>query len=248
MCGRFTLTISGDLLADFLGLGEVPTLAPRWNIAPTQSVLAVRQPADASHPTAVRLSWGLVPSWAKDVRIAHQLLNARSETAADKPAFRAALRRRRCLIPADGFYEWLRQGKTKQPFCFRLRDDRPFAFAGLWESWQGPGAAPLETCTILTTEANDLIRPVHDRMPVILPSHCHAEWLDPAMQDPERLRPMLRPLPADQMHAFPVSPWVSNPRHEGPQCLEKGDSVLFPDLAESPLFSPRQQAGVQHEL
>jgi putative SOS response-associated peptidase YedK len=248
MCGRFTLTISGDLLADFLGLGEVPAQAPRWNIAPTQSVLAVRQSADAPRPTAANLSWGLVPSWAKDVRIAYQLLNARSETVADKPAFRAALRRRRCLIPADGFYEWLRQGKTKQPFCFRLRDNRPFAFAGLWESWQGPDGPPLQTCTILTTEANDLVRPVHDRMPVILPSRCHAEWLDPAMQDPERLRPMLRPFPADQMHAFPVSPWVSNPRNEGPRCLEKGDTVLFPDLAESPLFSPRQQAGVEHEL
>src|SRR5262249_41774207 len=149
--------------------------------------LAVRQPADAPCPTAVSLSWGLVPSWAKDVRIAYQLLNARSETVADKPAFRAALRRRRCLIPADGFYERLRQGKAKQPFCCRLRDDSPFAFAGLWDTWQAPSGTPLESCTILTTEANDLVRAVHDRMPVILPLPCHAEWLDPRSQDPERL-------------------------------------------------------------
>ncbi len=226
MCGRFTLTISGDLLADFLGLGEVPAVSPRYNIAPTQPVLAVRLLPEEARPTAGTLRWGLIPSWAKDERIAHQLLNARAETAADKPAFRAALRRRRCLVPADGFYEWLRQGKTKQPFCFRLHDDRPFAFAGLWESWQGP-AGPLETCTILTTEANDLVRPVHDRMPVILPAGAHAEWLDPRRQDPGLLGPLLRPYPAEQMRSFAVGARVNNPRHEGARCLEKEQGDLF---------------------
>src|SRR5262249_35095164 len=163
--------------------------------APTQPVLAVRLPAGASRPGAATLRWGLVPSWAKDVRIAHQLLNARSETVAEKPAFRAALRRRRRLVPADGVYEWRAPGGSKQPFCFRLRDDGPFAFAGLWESWQAPAGEALETCTLLTTEANDLVRPIHDRMPVILAPRCHAEWLDPQVQDPERLRPLLRPYP-----------------------------------------------------
>jgi putative SOS response-associated peptidase YedK len=220
MCGRFTLTVSGDLLADFLGLGEVPAVAPRYNIAPTQQVLAVRLLPDAPRPTAAALRWGLIPSWAKDQRIAHQLLNARSETAASKPAFRTALRRRRCLLPADGFYEWLRKGKTKQPFCFRLEGDGPFTFAGLWESWEGP-AGLLETCTILTTEANELVRPLHERMPVILPRERHAEWLDPSVQEPGRLAPLLRPYPADRMHSFPVSTYVSNPRHEGPRCLEQ---------------------------
>jgi putative SOS response-associated peptidase YedK len=219
MCGRFTLIAPAPVLADFFGLAEVPALVPRYNIAPTQPVLAVRGAEDDSAPRAASLRWGLIPSWARDPRIAHTLLNARSETAADKPAFRAALRRRRCLVPADGFYEWLRQGRAKQPFCFRLADDRPFAFAGLWERWQDPGGSPLETCTILTTEANDLVRAVHERMPVILPASAHALWLDPRVQDPERLRPLLGPYPADRMRAFPVSPWVSDPKHEDARCL-----------------------------
>jgi putative SOS response-associated peptidase YedK len=219
MCGRFTLTASGEALAEFFGLSEVPLLTPRYNIAPTQLVMAVRHTAAEDKRQAVFLRWGLVPSWAKDVGIANQLLNARSETAAEKPAFRAALRRRRCLIPADGFYEWLRQGKQRQPYCFRRWGDRPFAFAGLWEHWQDPAGTTLETCSILTTEANDLVRPVHDRMPVILPARSFAGWLDPALQDAARLVPMLRPYPAEEMRAFPVSPWVSNPRHEDPRCL-----------------------------
>jgi putative SOS response-associated peptidase YedK len=219
MCGRFTLTASGEALAEFFGLSEVPLLTPRYNIAPTQLVLAVRRSAGEDKPHAASLRWGLVPSWAKDVRIANQLLNARCETAADKPAFRTALRRRRCLIAADGFYEWLRKGKERQPYCFRLWEDRPFAFAGLWEHWQGGDGAPLETCTILTTAANDLVRPVHDRMPVIVPPRHFAAWLDPGLQDPAGLESVLRPYPAEEMRAFPVSSWVSNPRHEDPRCL-----------------------------
>jgi putative SOS response-associated peptidase YedK len=165
------------------------------------------------------LRWGLVPCWAKDVRIGNQLLNARAETAAEKPAFRSALRRRRCLIPADGFYEWQRRDGAKQPFCFRLRGDHVFAFAGLWEHWQDPAGNPLETCTILTTQANDLVRPIHERMPVILPSLHFAEWLSPDLQDPGRLLALLGPCPAEDMRAYPVSAWVSNPRHEDARCL-----------------------------
>jgi putative SOS response-associated peptidase YedK len=219
MCGRFTLTTSGEALARFFDLGEVPLLAPRYNIAPTQLVLAVRRTAGEEKRQAVFLRWGLIPSWAKDAQIANQLINARSETAADKPAFRTALRRRRCLIPADGFYEWLREGKKRQPYCFRLWGDGLFAFAGLWEHWTDPAGAAVETCTILTTEANDLVRPVHERMPVILRPRLFASWLDAALQDPGSVTPLLRPYPAEEMRGFPVSPWVSDPRHEDPRCL-----------------------------
>jgi putative SOS response-associated peptidase YedK len=219
MCGRFTLTVSGETIADFFGLTEVPTLAPRYNVAPTQALLAVRVPAPEAPRQAARLRWGLVPSWAKDPRIGNQLLNARAETAAEKPAFRTALRRRRCLIPADGFYEWQQRGGAKQPYCFRLSDDRLFAFAGLWERWQDPSGQTLETCTVLTTEANELVRPIHDRMPVLLARNHFADWLDPNLQDSVRLLAMLRAYPAEEMRAYPVSAWVSNPRHEDSRCL-----------------------------
>jgi putative SOS response-associated peptidase YedK len=219
MCGRFTLTVSGETIADFFGLTEVPAVTPRFNIAPTQPVLAVRVPAPSAPPQAALLRWGLVPSWAKDVRIANQLLNARAETAAEKPAFRSALRRRRCLIPADGFYEWQRRDGAKQPYCFRVCGDRLFAFAGLWEHWQDPAGKALETCTILTTQANELVRPIHERMPVILAGRHFADWLNPELQDSGRLLGLLGPYPAEDMRAYPVSAWVSNPRHEDARCL-----------------------------
>ena len=146
-------------------------------------------------------------------------INARAETAADKPTFRSAMRKRRCLVPAYGFYEWLRQGKAKQPFCFRLLDDRPFAFAGLWERWEGP-VGSVETCCILTTEANELVRPAHDRMAVMLDRTNFDQWLDPAEQDAEGLAWMLRPYRADAMRAYPVSPLVNSPKNDNARCLE----------------------------
>jgi len=166
----------------------------------------------------VRLRWGLVPSWSRDMRQAP--INARAETAADKPLFRAALRKRRCLIPASGFYEWLALAgeKRKQPYCFRPGDERPWAFAGLWERWLGPDG-PVESCAILTTEANGLVRPVHDRMPVILPRQHWAAWLDPTQQEAGELVPLLLPYPADAMRAYPVGQSVGNPRNDGPECL-----------------------------
>jgi putative SOS response-associated peptidase YedK len=220
MCGRFTLTASTKQMVDFFGLPEVPVLAPRYNIAPTQQVLAVRREG-TEEPRVVLLRWGLIPSWAKDPGIGNQMINARSETVAEKPAFRTALRRRRCLVPADGFYEWQKRGrtKTKQPYCFRRSGDRLFAFAGLWDRWAGPDGV-VESCSLLTTEANDLVRPVHDRMPVILPEAAFAEWLDPSLQDPEKILPLLGPFPAEEMHAFAVSSWVSDARHEDARCLE----------------------------
>jgi putative SOS response-associated peptidase YedK len=166
----------------------------------------------------VRLRWGLVPAWARDARQAP--INARSETAASKPTFRAALKKRCCLVPASNFYEWAAVGgRAKQPYCFRPRDEKPFAFAGLWERWEGP-ERPVESCAILTTAANELVRPVHDRMPVILPEGHWAAWLDQAIQDAAELLPLLRPYPADAMRAYPVGPLVSNPRNDGPGCLE----------------------------
>jgi putative SOS response-associated peptidase YedK len=216
-CGRFLLFSDGATRAGLFDLAGFPELAPRYNIAPTQPVAAVR--AGGAGREFVRLRWGLVAPWAKDTKVAP--INARAETAADKPLFRAALRKRRCLIPASGFYEWvaLAGEKRKQPYCFRSRDERrPFAFAGLWERWEGPDG-PVESCAILTTEANELVRPVHDCMPVILPQQHWAAWLDRVAQDAAALVP-LRPVPADAMRAYPVGPLVSNPRNDGPGCLE----------------------------
>jgi putative SOS response-associated peptidase YedK len=217
MCGRFLLMTSGKDAAETYGLADAPELFPRYNIAPTQTVLAVRAGA-AGLREATLLRWGLVPSWAKDTKVAP--INARSETAADKPMFRAALRKRRCLIPASGFYEWAVVAGRKQPYCFRPLDESwPFAFAGLWERWDGEGG-PVESCAILTTTANELVRPVHERMPVILPAQNWAAWLDPQMQDAVALAPLLRPYPTNAMRAYAVSQLVNNPRNDGPECLE----------------------------
>jgi putative SOS response-associated peptidase YedK len=181
MCGRFILTVSAKDVADLFGLAEVPALEPRYNVAPTQPVAAVRADADGRRSLAT-LRWGLIAPWAKDAK--HAAINARAETAADKPTFRHAFRKRRCLIPADAFYEWQKVGRHKQPYLFKLRDGEPFAFAGIWEAWNGPDGEALESCAILTTEANELVRSVHERMPVILDPRHYAEWLDPGLTDP----------------------------------------------------------------
>ncbi|HKI36710.1 MAG TPA: SOS response-associated peptidase [Gemmataceae bacterium] len=219
MCGRFTLFASGDELARLFGFetAGVPALEPRYNVAPTQPVAAVR--LDDGRRALVLLRWGLIPSWAKDPGIGNSLINARSETAAEKPSFRSAFRQRRCLVPASGFYEWQATGgKHKQPYHFRRRDGKPFAFAGLWERWHDGDGQPVETCAILTTEANAVVRPVHDRMPVILPPGDFAAWLDPRTPGAE-VGALLRPYPAEEMTGVPVGRYVSNPRNEGPQCL-----------------------------
>jgi putative SOS response-associated peptidase YedK len=164
--------------------------------------------------------WGLVPPWASDLSIGYRLLNARAETVADKPAFRAAFRARRCLIPATGFYEWQKLGKLKQPYHIRLKGREPFAFAGLWERWQEPGGDPIDSCAIITTEANEPMRPLHARIPVILDPDSYDDWLDPRSRDIEALRALLVPYPDEGMTATPVSAFVNNARNEGPQCLE----------------------------
>lgn len=220
MCGRFTLITPAETLVEQFQLFEAPTLSPRYNIAPTQPVAAVRQSPGNGGRELVLLRWGLVPSWAKDPGIGARMINARSETVAQKPAFRAAFRRRRCLVLADGFYEWQRLERGKQPFYVRLHDGRPFAFAGLWEHWEGPDETMLDSCTVLTTEPNDLLRPVHNRMPVILEPKYYDLWLDPGVQEAELLQPLLRLYPSEGMLAYPVSTWVNSPGNDGPQCIE----------------------------
>lgn len=222
MCGRFTLRAPASVVAEHFAVFEMPPFAPRFNIAPSQPVAVVRLAPERAQPQRelVWLRWGLVPSWAKDPAVGNRMINARAETAAEKPAYRAAWRRRRCLVAADGFYEWQGRGKRKQPYFFHMRDDGPFAFAGLWESWEGPQHSHLESCTLLTTESNDLVRPIHDRMPVILAPDDYAQWLDVSIREPESLLPLLRPYSSEEMAAHEVRTLVNNPRNDDPMCIE----------------------------
>lgn len=218
MCGRFHLKKPGEALRQLFGLGpERPPEEPRYNIAPTQPILAVREAGGG--PEIFRPHWGLVPHWSKAPAGRARMINARGETAAEKAAFRGPFRNRRCLIPADGFYEWHGRGPDSHPFALSLAGDRPFAFAALWDRWQGPEGRILETAAILTTTPNAILKPIHERMPVILPPAHFSIWLDPAQHDPQRLQPLLVPFPAELMRASPVGKFVNDPRHEGPQCL-----------------------------
>ncbi|MFC2037805.1 SOS response-associated peptidase [Chloroflexota bacterium] len=220
MCGRFTLTDPDQDLAVQFNLPEIPDLKPRYNIAPTQSVAAVRLASKDAVREMVLLHWGLIPFWAKDPKIGARMINARSETVAEKPAFRAAFRRRRCLVVADGFYEWQKLNGGKQPFYIRMRDDSAFAFAGLWEHWKDPDDAVIESCTLLTTQPNELVRPLHNRMPVILHPRDYELWLDPEVQQAELLQPLLRPFPPEALAAYPVSRWVNRPQNDDARCIE----------------------------
>jgi putative SOS response-associated peptidase YedK len=219
MCGRFTLTVSARLLADLFDIDDLPDVEPRYNIAPTQPVLIVRLSGHDAR-VAPLVHWGLIPSWAKDKKIGARMINARGETAASKPSFRSAVRKRRCLIPADGFYEWQKLADKKQPHHFRFGDRRPFAFAGLWERWIDPDGERVDSCTIITTTPNDLVREIHDRMPVILDPADYEEWLEPVQLTQERLDALLVPHPPDDMEAVAVSTTVNNPRNDSPVCIE----------------------------
>lgn len=222
MCGRFTLTRPNELITDLFGLIPTPVLPPRFNIAPGQYIPVVREihggPFGGDREVAL-LRWGLIPPWAKNQKLAYKLVNARSETAAENPAFRNAFRRRRCLVPADGYYEWREEAGRKQPYWIHFADHHPFALAGLWEHWESPeDDRILETCTILTTEANEVSARIHERMPVICPAGLFADWLGPD-ERPPALEHILRPYPAEGMVAVPASPKVNNPGNEGPECL-----------------------------
>ena len=223
MCGRFFLTANiASIQESFPGL-ELPeapdALPPRYNIAPTQPVAVI---ANTREKRLDYFVWGLVPVWAKDPGMAGRLINARVETLAEKPTFRAPLRRRRCLIPADGFYEWYQPpgAKTRSPLAFRLRSGKPFAFAGLWEVWLSPDGSELRSCTIITTAANALIARFHTRMPIILDPANYADWLTVDEEAPAALLPLLTPIPATQLRAYPVSPLVNNARIDSPTCIE----------------------------
>lgn len=219
MCGRFTLTAPPAQIADAFDLDEVPDLRPRFNVAPGQAIATVRQAPEGGRVLEER-RWGLVPRWAKDPKIGARLINARAETAAEKPAFRTAFRRRRCLVPADGFYEWAKAPRgPKQPHHLRRRDRGLFAIAGLWERWRGSDGSELETCTLLTTVANPTVAPIHDRMPVILAPERWEVWLDPALEDVDVLAPLLVPEPADRLEAQPVGLRVNRPEHDDAACL-----------------------------
>lgn len=220
MCGRFSLTTNIGAVALRFGVrtsledaGDVP----RYNIAPTQTVIVV---GDDGQRHLTRMRWGLIPSWAKDHAIGNRMINARAETVATRPAFRVALRKRRCLVVADGFYEWQERAGGKQPYHLALKSREPFGFAGLWDTWMSPEGDEIRSCTIITTEANELLRPIHDRMPVILTREAEGLWLDPAIQEPARLLPLLKPYPAEAMEAYQVSPWVNTPSHDTPRCIE----------------------------
>jgi putative SOS response-associated peptidase YedK len=218
MCGRYTLTVPVEILAEEFGVtGPLPEVPPSYNIAPTQEVAAVL--TDDGERRLEMLRWGLIPSWADDPGIGSRMINARSETVPEKPSFRRAFRERRCLILADGFYEWKRTNDGKQPYYIRMEGGRPFAFAGLWESWRG-GREEIRSCTILTTEANDRVSNIHHRMPVILAPEDHELWLDPDVREADPLLPLLAPYPDDVMEAYPVSRFVNRPTNDDPRCVE----------------------------
>ena len=219
MCGRYTLTTPVEVLAEEFGVtGPFPEVPLSYNVAPTQEVAAVL--ADDGERHLEMLRWGLIPPWADDPRIGSRMINARSETAPEKPSFRRAFRERRCLVLADGFYEWRRTDSNgKQPYYIRMKDGRPFAFAGLWESWRG-GREEILSCTILTTEANHLVGEIHHRMPVVLAPEDYGLWLDPDVQEADPLLPLLIPYPDNLMEAYPVSRFVNRPTNDDPRCIE----------------------------
>jgi len=219
MCGRFTLTVNpADLQDNFNNYTFPAKFAPRFNIAPTQPVLAI--PNDDKFKADFFI-WGLIPMWAKDPTIGSRLINARGETVAEKPSFRGSYRHKRCLILADGFYEWkaFRGKKSKTPYFIHMKDRRPFAMAGLWDTWESPDGSSLKTCTIITTGPNELMEMIHDRMPVILHPRDYAKWLNPAPQTAESLQPLIKPFPADAMSAYAVSTLVNKATNDIPELV-----------------------------
>ncbi len=239
MCGRYSLTSPTEAVRRLFDFPERPNLAVRVNIAPSQEVAAVRL-AEAETVTRqfVWLRWGLIPSWAKEPGIGNRMINARAETLAEKPAFRAAFRRRRCLIPADGFYEWQTERGRKQPYRIALASGAPFAFAGLWERWEGPkggvgGEGAVESCTIVTTEANARLRTLHHRMPVILAPEAYDLWLDPATPGAQ-VQALLRPAPSEWFTAYRVSPKINSPANDDPALIEPLDEPDEVDEAPEP--------------
>ena len=219
MCGRFTLKATPEALYQlFPSLFDNLELQPQYNVAPTQQILAVRLRPGTTELEAVRLRWGLVPSWADDLKIGYRLINARLDTVRDKPSFRSAYKHRHCLILADGFYEWKKTGAQKTPYHIHLKNGQPFGFAGLWEAWRHDDQT-VESCTIITTEANEVAQQVHDRMPVIVSPEHYQDWLDATVSGTNGAPEYLGPFRAVEMEAIPVSTFVNNVRNQGPECV-----------------------------
>ncbi len=222
MCGRFTLTSNLDELQGRFGFlseftdSEFYDHGPRYNIAPTQPVLTV---TNDGQRRGELMRWGLVPFWAKDVKVGARMINAVGETASAKPAFRTAFKKRRCLVLANGFYEWKKEGKLKLPTYIYARGGEPMAFAGLWETWKSPEGQVVRSCTIITTAANSFIQPLHNRMPVILSDETQALWLDPLTEDPKILEPLLIPAPIELLSSHPVPDTVNSVKNQGPECI-----------------------------
>lgn len=212
MCGRFTLRNPQYLEFDFFDMRGTPDFPPSYNIFPGQQILVLRSGEEIE---MVSLRWGLTPHWSKES--SNGIINARSETAAEKASFRKPYRERRCLILADGFFEWTKEGK--KPYFFSQKDNRPFAFAGIWDLWN-KGDPPVESCAILTTAANDLMRPIHDRMPVIVPRRLYSDWLSSSLQDPTKIKELIQSSKPDDLSAYPVTNYVNKPAHQGPKCIE----------------------------
>jgi putative SOS response-associated peptidase YedK len=220
MCGRFaSFTPASTYMRLFRAVHGIVDTGPRYNVAPGADVLVCREPTPGGRELAM-LHWGLIPSWARDPKAGYRMINARAETVAEKPAFRSALRRRRCLVAADGFYEWQEAKPRKQPHFIRLKDGAPFAFAGLWEHWVAEDRV-IESCTIIVTRANGLIAPIHDRMPVILAPEDYALWLDPSVKEPAAVLGLLQPFAPERMEAYPVEPEVNSPKNDGPALIRR---------------------------
>ena len=221
MCGRFALAVDINQLIKAYGISPEHAnnhnLSPRYNITPSQEIVGVCQTEDGIR-TLNSFRWGLIPHWAKDSSIGAKMINARAETVAEKPSFRVPFRSRRCLVPASAFYEWIRAEKEKLPYCIRRRDKTPMAFAGIWESWNGP-EGPIQSCSILTTASNKVLEPIHQRMPAILSAEDFDQWLDIMNNKPDQLTPLLKPCAEDLLEAYRVDQRVNNPRNDGSECL-----------------------------
>jgi putative SOS response-associated peptidase YedK len=233
MCGRFALNSTPRRIAAHFRLrSDQFELFPRYNIAPTQPVFIIRQSAHSLESEHTHVVWGLIPGWAKDVAIGNRMINARSESAAVKPGYRGAMRYRRCLVPVDGFYEWrksdlpgVKKPAPKQPYFITHAGGDVFAFAGLWEHWQGPGGEEIESCTILTTTPNKLMEAIHDRMPVILSPDDYERWIDTTLQEPEQVTDLMKPCPPSWLTMRAVSTFVNSPHNEGERCVMPVEEV-----------------------
>lgn len=218
MCGRFANAVPPQILMEFFSLPEVPAIPQHWNISPSQTVPVIKTTTEGIRKLTMA-RWGLIPHWAKDQAIGHRLINARSETVHEKPAFRKAIRSHRCLVPASGFYEWAKTTKEKVPYYFSMKEGTPMALAGIWDFWDAPDGVVLETFSILTTGANSMLESIHDRMPVICQPADFSLWLDQTVIDPEKLQPLFQPCPSEILQFWQVSTIVNNPRHDTEECI-----------------------------